>query len=118
MKILLIILLSVSLSSASSDCENRLEKYFSTPVGKASAKEYLRLRADLAFHRTAHALFLNNKVSPNNILSVEVAINQAIDRLNLSEMMNPEFKKAKKVLKNTLYLERNLQKFFHLLVMF
>ena len=78
------------------DCENELERYFSTSAGDASAKEYLRLRADLAFHRVAHALFLNNRVSPNNILNVEVAIAQAIDRMKLSEMMDPEFKKAKK----------------------
>ena len=95
MKKILFLLLSFIFTQrlTSADCTRHLQEYFSTDVGKESAKEYLRLRADIAFNRAAHALFLN--AGDEIGMTLDMAVIQAISKLDLRAQQNPELLKAK-----------------------
>ena len=64
---------------------------------KMQAQEYLRLRADIAFNRAAHALFLN--AGDEIGMTLDMAVIQAISRLDLQAQQDPNLLKAKRVLR-------------------
>lgn len=81
------------MNAFSVDCNRELERYFSSPVGREAAKEYIRLKADIAFNRAAHALFIN--AGDEVGMTLDLAVIQAISRLDLRAQQSPELLKAK-----------------------
>ncbi len=106
--IMLIMLFSHRLSSV--DCAREFQNYFSSSVGKEAAQEYLRLRADIAFNRAAHALFLNSGDDVG--MKIDMAVIQAISRLDLRTQQDPNLLKAKESFEKYPLSRREFSKIF------
>ena len=78
------------------DCNAELSKYFSHSANQSKIKEYMRLKAEVAFHRTAHALFYDNAkgIDKNNTKFKESVI-RAINKLDQKTKDDPAFKIAR-----------------------
>ncbi|MBT6325369.1 MAG: hypothetical protein HOJ35_05330, partial [Bdellovibrionales bacterium] len=74
-------------------CSQELSRYFSSPVNSEKAKEFIRLKTEVTFHRMAHALFYNERGQVG--MRADLAVISAIRKLSDREKADPEFQRAK-----------------------
>jgi len=84
------------LDQAMTNCNKELAKYFKNPANSDKIKEYVRLKAEVSFHRAAHALFYDDAKSRNKTSSTfSTAVQRAISKLDEKTLDDPEFKRAR-----------------------
>ncbi len=77
----------------STHCSQELSRYFSDPVNNEKAKEFIRLKTEITFHRMAHALFYNDRGKVG--MRADLAVISAIRKMSDNEKADPEFQRAK-----------------------
>ena len=89
-------LLTFSYSSEENFCREEITEYFSKPVNQEAAKEYIRLKGEIAFHRTAHALFIDDsRGETDGSTTLKQAIAKVINKLDRKTKSNLLFRKAR-----------------------
>ena len=77
-------------------CNEELKEYFSEPANAEKIKEFIRLKAQVAFNRAAFALFIDDaRGTASEKTSFSQSVQRAISKLDKNTLYDPAFKRAR-----------------------